>query len=159
LLQFAEKQSPRYLPGPMAKRGRKPGIPNRSTTALKNAMARRIAEMPRRPPGADSIERMRHNATLIDSIAGEEYQRRIRDRGENRDPKDVKLVAELAGRAVAAWDRVAQYEHAKLSSVTVKQAQIDPSKLKDNELDILISILESAPAIGSIEVGEGTTQH
>src|SRR6266576_6249333 len=126
--------------------GRKVGTPNRTTTMLKEAAAQKLASA--REPEVDSKDRMRKMAMLLDSLAGNEFQKPPGER-------DVKLVSELAYKAINAWDKVAKYEHPTLASVHVTLEPIDPGTLSDDELTQLEGIVAKASVARGDQDREG----
>jgi len=66
-------------------------------------------------------------------------------------------VANLAFKALSAWDKVAKYEHPTLASVHVTREPIDPGTLSDDELTQLEGIVAKASVARGDQDREGQT--
>ncbi len=128
--------------------GRQKGTPNKVTTMIKEVAAKKLAAA--REPDVDSKDRMRKMAMLLDSLAGQEFQK-------PPETRDIELVANLAFKALSAWDKVAKYEHPTLASVHVTREPIDPGTLSDDELTQLEGIVAKASVARGDQDREGQT--
>jgi len=128
--------------------GRKPGTPNKIDARIKEALANKVAVS--REPEVDSKDRMRKMAMLLDSLAGQEFQK-------PPETRDIELVANLAFKALSAWDKVAKYEHPTLASVHVTREPLDLGKLTDDEFNALHAIVAKHSPTGDVGDREGQT--
>ena len=148
--------------------GRQKGTVNKRTQELEREVAERLSRQRSSASRPDARDRMRATASITEAIASDWMAKNSVEietpEGKKRQLNagvDHKTGAFLAEAAQRAWYRVAEYEHAKLSSVTLKQEPLDLSRYSDAELAELRRLVAIGRSADGREIRDGAeaTRH